>query len=160
VSTFTWLQLTDFHAGMAEQDRIWPRTQKSFFDDLDALRPKTGPIDAVFFTGDLTQTGSEFELVDEFLTSLRPHLGTPIAPLLAVPGNHDLVRPTRTAVVRMLTSHWLDDDEVRREFGSARTANTARPSYRHLLITRDGGTTAGIVQLFKQDCCRETSPPQ
>jgi predicted MPP superfamily phosphohydrolase len=85
------------------------------------LHKKAGPWDAVLFTGDLTQQGKpeEFQALDQFLGRLWTHLETlgsrPV--LIAVPGNHDLMRPAKPlpAAVRALRN-WHGDHELQRDF--------------------------------------------
>lgn len=98
MTSFSWLHLTDFHCGMQQQNWLWPRMREKFLqEDLPRLHDKSGPWDLVIFTGDLTNRGTreEFQKVDELLDQLWDKfqdLGS-IPKLLAVPGNHDLVRP-------------------------------------------------------------------
>jgi len=98
-STFNWLHLTDLHYGLGGQHPLWPNVREAFFKDLADLHQRTGPWHAVLFTGDFVQRGSkaEFQRLDEeVLGSLWDELrrlGSGEAVLLAVPGNHDLVRP-------------------------------------------------------------------
>jgi len=97
--TFSWLHLTDFHYGLKGQGCLWPNLREPFLDSLAALHERCGPWDAVFFTGDLVQSGesAQFnELQTEVLDPLWQklgELGSGNAVLLAVPGNHDLYRP-------------------------------------------------------------------
>ena len=107
---FSWLHLTDLHFGIKEQRWLWPGMREEFFEDLKRLHDKCGPWDLVLFTGDLTQEGTaeEFQKLDELLERLWEHfghLGSSPA-LLAVPGNHDLVRPDeeRTEVILLNTT--------------------------------------------------------
>ena len=106
---FSWLHLTDLHFGLSGQRHLWPNLRQPFFDDLARLHAHCGPWDAVFFTGDLTQKGkpAEFAAMQaEVLAPLWDHLtalGSGDAVLLAVPGNHDLIRPKATAP----TAKWL-----------------------------------------------------
>jgi hypothetical protein len=91
-----WLHLTDLHYGARGQPPLWPNVRQAFFDDLAKLHARCGPWHAVFFTGDLVQSGEDFNAMQsEVLVPLWSHLNTlgsqPV--LLAVPGNHDLVRP-------------------------------------------------------------------
>ncbi|NEP52805.1 MAG: hypothetical protein F6K65_29985, partial [Moorea sp. SIO3C2] len=92
-----WLHLTDLHLGMDGQGDPWPNVRKIFFEDLEYLCEKVGPIDLVMFTGDITQRGKEreFQDVDKLLTEFWNKFGQMgFEPkFLAVPGNHDLVRP-------------------------------------------------------------------
>ena len=117
----SWLHLTDLHLGMGGQRSFWPTVKDRFFEDLKRLHEKCGAWDLMLFTGDLTQRGNaeEFQKVDEFLDELwerfvelgsRPHL-------LAIPGNHDLVRPKPTEpAVKGLCDWWVTDAGVRDEF--------------------------------------------
>ena len=96
---FNWLHLTDLHFGQGGQRSLWPNVRDAFFADLEKLHALCGPWDAVLFSGDLVQAGSREELAEmetEVLTYLWQELrrlGSGNAVLLAVPGNHDLVRP-------------------------------------------------------------------
>ncbi len=107
-AVFQWLHLTDLHCGVGKQSFLWPNVRAAFFRDLGKLHEGFGPIDAVLFSGDLTQRGSpqEFAELDRVvLAPLFEHLrGLGSRPrLVAIPGNHDLQRPGKpTAAVRML----------------------------------------------------------
>jgi 3',5'-cyclic AMP phosphodiesterase CpdA len=120
MKTFSWLHLTDFHQGMNEQSWLWPNVKDRFFEDLEKLHDKNGPWDLVLFTGDLTQRGSaeEFQKLDEVLEKLWEkfkRLGSS-PKLLAVPGNHDLVRPNEKDPSVKLLRLWNDDPDVQSEF--------------------------------------------
>lgn len=118
-TSFSWLHLTDFHFGLDGQKILWPNLRQPFLDDLAALHAKTGPWNAVFFTGDLVQQGKpdEFkEMHKEVLNTLwekLTELGSGNAVLLAVPGNHDLCRPDpkgdNAAVDKLLESDSFSD---------------------------------------------------
>ena len=110
MDAFSWLHLTDLHWGLTGQKPLWPNVREQFFKDLAEVRPKTGPWHAVLFTGDLVRNGSK----DEF-ASLEDSVFGPLwerfrqldcnPVLLAVPGNHDLKRPSaksQSASVRWL----------------------------------------------------------
>lgn len=92
--SFRWLHLTDLHAGMDEPR--WRTVEQAFLDDVEAWVAKE-PLDAVLFTGDLTEYArpDDFRALDQFREKLwkrfQAHGRDPV--LLAVPGNHDLVRP-------------------------------------------------------------------
>lgn len=96
---FSWLHLTDHHQGMSGHDSLWPQVREAFFLDLERVFQHCGPWDVVLFTGDLTQRGAEaeFERLDQTLaeiwTVFRKLGCDPV--LLAVPGNHDLIRPSK-----------------------------------------------------------------
>src|SRR5260221_3449717 len=118
MDSFGWLHLTDLHWGMADQKSLWPRMKQKFFEDIPVLHEQSGPWDMVLFTGDLTQRGTaeQFEQFDHVLLQcwqLFERCGSHPA-LLAVPGNHDLLRPaSRDPTVRGLKS-W--DGDIRSEF--------------------------------------------
>lgn len=111
MKSFNWLHLTDLHFGLDGQSSLWPNVRQAFWDDLEKLHAKSGPWDAVLFTGDLVQSGKENEyaaLEDKVLGPLWDHfakLGSKDPVLLTVPGNHDLVRPVPekpTAALRLM----------------------------------------------------------
>src|ERR1043165_556159 len=112
MKSFNWLHLTDLHFGLQGQDSLWPNVREVFWNDLEKLHEKSGPWDAVLFTGDLVQSGSEAEFNELEVKVLGPlwdrltQLGSKDPVLLAVPGNHDLVRPdgkkTKAALRLML----------------------------------------------------------
>ncbi|NJM23589.1 MAG: hypothetical protein HC907_35690 [Richelia sp. SM1_7_0] len=118
--TFSWLHLTDFHQGMIKQSWLWPNVREIFFADLKRLHDKCGPWDLVLFTGDLTQEGSfqEFQTLDRLMKELWDHfdkLGSS-PKLLAVPGNHDLVRPNRREPAVRLLQQWQNQPDIQEEF--------------------------------------------
>lgn len=121
MTSFSWLHLTDLHLGMPEQPSLFPALKDRFFEDLKPLHEKCGdPWDLVLFTGDLTQSGKadEFARVEEFLAELWEHLtklGSEPS-FLAIPGNHDLVRPKPKAPAVMLLCDWSNKPDVRTEF--------------------------------------------
>jgi len=110
MTSFNWLHLTDLHLGMNGQTHLWPNIRDVFFKDLSKLHDSCGPWDAVLFTGDLVQKGSEeeFKKLDELLDQLWIHLqslgSNPV--LLAVPGNHDLIRPDANKAVVSMMNMW------------------------------------------------------
>ncbi len=82
---------------MKNQDWLWPTFKHLLYDDLNRLLDKTGPVNAILFSGDIAQGGQQDEY-DQFaaiLIELRAQLAAfgPVPPLIAVPGNHDLLRP-------------------------------------------------------------------
>lgn len=115
---FTWLHLSDLHAGMAGQ-WLWPGVKDAFFEDLRRVLAANGPVHAVIFSGDLTQCGTraEFDQVTCILEELWQELkGLGCTPLLfAVPGNHDLVRPSPRDPVSKLLGQWWSDQDVQEE---------------------------------------------
>jgi Calcineurin-like phosphoesterase len=116
-----WLRITDWHVGQSHQ-WLWPRMREQFHQDLALLSESAGPWDIVFFSGDFTQKGTveEFEQVGTELSKLWEHLerlgSHPI--LIAVPGNHDLQRPTDTSAVVHHSRHWYEpnEEDIRSEF--------------------------------------------
>ncbi|NEP27389.1 SAV_2336 N-terminal domain-related protein, partial [Moorena sp. SIO3I6] len=118
---FSWLHLTDLHLGMDGLGDLWPNIEEIFFEDLEYLCEKVGPFDLVMFTGDITQRGSqsEFQQVDELLTNFwNKFREMGFEPkFLAVPGNHDLVRPDNkfdTALI-CLEDMW-DNPKIQKPF--------------------------------------------
>jgi predicted MPP superfamily phosphohydrolase len=116
MTTFRWLHLTDLHLGMPGQASLWPNVEEIFLDDLDFLRQEVGPWSVVLFTGDLTRRGTEpeFTEIDKLLDKFWCRFGkwgfTP--ELLAIPGNHDLIRhedQTNPSLLTLLHNWHLPD---------------------------------------------------
>lgn len=114
--SFRWLHLTDLHLGAPKQKALWTdNVLTDFLDDLARHRDRLGGmLDLVCFTGDLVFSGTkkEFEALDLWLQHLykkfeQRGLGRPY--FLAVPGNHDLVRPTDASAARALIDGFSDD---------------------------------------------------
>lgn len=131
--SFSWLHLTDLHVGMNEQHSLLPLVMDRFFLDLESLHQKSGPWDAVIFSGDLTQSGKaeEYEKVNIFLHQLWDKLkalgSQPF--FLAVPGNHDLERPNaKDAVVKLLCTQWANDPDVQTDFWGIEKESVYRPT--------------------------------
>jgi len=122
MTRINWLHLTDLHVGMREQGHLWPGIKDNFRTDLKKLHSKSGPWDLVIFTGDLTQQASveQFVQLDEFLDELWGwfnELGSKPS-LVAVPGNHDLVRPRPNDPSVVVLTRWEDNGKVHDEFWS------------------------------------------
>jgi hypothetical protein len=99
----------------------WPNVEQEFFNDIEFLVREAGGLDLVLFTGDLTQRAKpeEFERVSELLEKLWAKFRQLACEpqFLAVPGNHDLVRPVDSCSPALLTLlHLWEKDEVQRPF--------------------------------------------
>ncbi len=119
MSSFSWLHLTDLHQGM-KKHWLWPGVREMFFDDLKRLHDKCGPWDLVLFTGDLVLQGKDEEfqkvniILDELWDFLRSLGSSP--KLLAVPGNHDMARPSIEEPSVILLRDWDNHEEVQTKF--------------------------------------------
>ncbi|PCJ21831.1 MAG: hypothetical protein COB04_02610 [Gammaproteobacteria bacterium] len=123
MNTFRWVHFTDFHWGAMSQDQYWPSIKRALREDLARLHTILGgkPWDAVFFTGDLTNRGTkkEFLALNQRLKELQAIFAefgsTP--DLFVVPGNHDLVRPSKAvrekAAYKALVANGLNDSSIR-----------------------------------------------
>jgi tetratricopeptide (TPR) repeat protein len=115
-----WLHLTDLHRGMDAQHSIWPNIEEEFYEDLERLHDRCGPWDLILFTGDLVQRGAakEFDVLTKTLKRIYKKLSKlGSKPLfLAVPGNHDLVRPRSNLAEVRLLREWATHPEVQDEF--------------------------------------------
>ncbi len=95
----SWLHLTDLHCGSKGFADNWGSVRSKMWPDLLSLIEKLdGELDLVLFTGDLTQsaTAAQFTQLNEFLDELWGQFNKAgCSPkLFAVPGNHDLSRPS------------------------------------------------------------------
>lgn len=111
-----WLHLTDLHYGQKNQNILLPKIKNDFFKDIEYIREEIGKIDIVFFSGDLTQSGTkeEFDQLTAFLKelwSLFKKLNCePL--LLAIPGNHDLSRPDPSKAAVKVLRNYQNDKEL------------------------------------------------
>jgi len=96
-----WLHISDLHLG-CEGRGLWWQTENDFERSVREVVREIGTPDFIFLTGDMTNSGTEdqFKLVDGFLDKLLNWIAESVLPnkqadpvLLAVPGNHDFVRP-------------------------------------------------------------------
>lgn len=104
-NSICFLHISDFHEGLPSQSASWDHLEKEFYDDLELVLSRVNqPIDAVLFTGDLTQSAEAEQFTSlterlkklaEFLALRRDDRQEPY--LLVVPGNHDL--------------EWLEDEQ-------------------------------------------------
>jgi predicted MPP superfamily phosphohydrolase len=115
---FTWLHLTDLHVGQTKK-HLWKDFEREVLDDLDRVIDKAGPIDLVFFTGDLVQGGepAEFAEFEKTRTKIIEALtvGERKPVFLTVPGNHDLKRPTDAGVL-ITAEAFPTNEDVRKQF--------------------------------------------
>ena len=124
--SFGWLHFTDLHQGLDAQGWLWPGVREILFADLEKLHDRCGPWDLVLFSGDLTQRAApeEFARLSQTLAQLWAHLkalgSTPS--LLAVPGNHDLVRPDPRRPESLVLARWPNFPEVQVEFWRDKTS--------------------------------------
>jgi len=115
-----WLHISDLHCGQDSQALLFPKLKWEILKDIERIIKTIGPLDIVFFSGDLTQSGSKKEFVDltNFLVDFwelfdkldnRPYL-------LAVPGNHDLDRSGLNKMTVRALKSYPEDHEIREEF--------------------------------------------
>ncbi|MCP4701274.1 MAG: hypothetical protein GY862_31130 [Gammaproteobacteria bacterium] len=114
MTCFNWLHLTDIHQGPEGWQRSGAKEQ--FHQDLQQLHNECGPWDLVLLTGDLTRHGSadEFRKLDALLGIFSNEPSAPL--LLAVPGNHDAVRPDKKNPAVKLFERWHDDQDIQTAF--------------------------------------------
>lgn len=119
-SSFSWLHLSDLHAGMKNQSWMWPSLRDKIHDDLRYLIHKHQRWDVVVFSGDLTQKGTpeEYEVLNGIIKELWQIFNeSGFSPkLFCVPGNHDLARPGSIDPTCLALSRWWDLNELRADF--------------------------------------------
>ncbi|WAS90540.1 metallophosphoesterase family protein [Nannocystis punicea] len=149
-SPISWLHLSDLHVG-ARSEAAWWNALDKFWCSLDEHLTIVGPPDLVLLTGDLTFKGepAEFDKLTKFLEKLLGRLpkaadGHP--PLtVAVPGNHEVQRPTgREALLYRVLRDFekgRDDPDVAdllEAFWDERDASFLRPLFANYLAWFDG----------------------
>jgi calcineurin-like phosphoesterase family protein len=99
--TLTWLHISDVHfqapdSGTRRSHWAQDEVKQTFIRDLPKLLGEQGlEPDIVFLTGDVAASGDrkEYDIVIRFLDELQQCLPKPHAPVMLVPGNHDVYRP-------------------------------------------------------------------
>ncbi|MEP2758664.1 MAG: metallophosphoesterase [Hyphomicrobiales bacterium] len=118
--SFRWLHFSDLHFGMKDQQPLWANLKHFLYDDLPRLFDQSGPWDLMIFSGDIVQKGDpeEFLGATEVLNELYSHLAKLNCNprFIAVPGNHDLVRPDKDDMAVMLLQDWQKKVAVREKF--------------------------------------------
>ncbi|WP_454791702.1 metallophosphoesterase family protein [Mycolicibacterium lutetiense] len=130
----TWLHISDLHI---KEDYADPTSDtradlKQFLDDLpECLGEKKIKPDAVFFTGDVSQSGTsvQYQQAEVFFQQLRSKLPAECrkAPFLVIPGNHDVNWPDIDVVEEMK----MRDELAGPEYDSVIAAYLAHIDKRH-----------------------------
>ncbi|RMN54547.1 Metallophosphoesterase [Pseudomonas amygdali pv. hibisci] len=116
-ATFSWLHISDLHAGMKDASHLWPQIKTQILKDLRRHLAEQGPIDLVVFSGDLTQTAKEEEFaavlsdLKDFWVVFSEYEVCP--KLVVVPGNHDLTRPAADSPLLMAVESFRKRPSVR-----------------------------------------------
>ncbi|WP_320043443.1 metallophosphoesterase [uncultured Desulfobacter sp.] len=114
------------HWGKNEHDIFWPRIEQALFNDFDRLCELTGQKgwDAIFFTGDISNTGTAEQFttagkkIDRLVDKLLEYGKSP--DIFFVPGNHDLKRIINPGCseekqlqrnIHDLATSWFNDDK-------------------------------------------------
>lgn len=120
MKSFSWMHISDLHVGTSSQQWLWPSVKDQFLLDVRKVFDHSGQWQAVIFSGDLTRRGdaAEFLILTDILSEMWQSfdkLG--FAPtLIAVPGNHDLVRPPEESASAITLKQWHDIPMVRNTF--------------------------------------------
>ena len=114
--TFTWLHFSDLHSGSNNAENYWPNIEEKLFPDIKKLLQENKlSIDAILFTGDLVNRGTEYDDFNEFLDRFKKEFPDEKTIFLSVPGNHDLVRPPYDGdSVTIIRNDGDKKDEIRR----------------------------------------------
>ena len=123
-----WLHLTDLHCGQPGERTRWPTARGPFLDDLraQAALGGLGPPQMICISGDLAYSGKarEYDKVQQTLADIRAAVGgNPV--VVAVPGNHDLTRPSPADATALGLARYHDDGALRRELLSRRSSTHA-----------------------------------
>ena len=114
--TFTWLHFSDLHSGSNNAENYWPNINEKLFPDIKTLLKENKlSINAILFTGDLVNKGTEYANFNEFLNRFKNEFPDEKPIFLSVPGNHDLVRPDNESSheTHIIKKHWATDEKIR-----------------------------------------------
>lgn len=165
----SWLHVSDLHvakeslgSGAARRpgSELWAEVLRGFFADLDEQLDSTGlRPDLVLVTGDLAYSGAAKQYDDLDADVLRPllaHLRSRgcDAVLLAVPGNHDVQRPSGASKrgYRLLREYdTLDDQDedlrdLRTELWQQRNAAFLSPLFANYVAWTERSMLPGLAE--------------
>lgn len=126
----SWLHLSDLHmtADYTDSKSNTNADLTRFLDDLpQCLQEAKITPDAIFFTGDVAQSGyqEEYDAAVHFFNEVKNRVskGLPTAPFIAIPGNHDVswsnIDSKEEKKMRArLAKHGVDANEVVKEFAA------------------------------------------
>lgn len=119
-SAFSWLHFSDIHVGVDDQSQLWPRFGHLLSTDLEIILERVGRIDLVIFSGDLVQKGraDEFRKFDVIMDAILERIGhfQHRPQIIAIPGNHDLIRPADTAPELIALKQFWNEPNLRTGF--------------------------------------------
>ncbi|WP_155931356.1 metallophosphoesterase family protein [Pseudomonas aeruginosa] len=114
-----WMHISDLHRGQDRTAEVWAHVRQEIYDDIKRQIEERGPIDLVVFSGDMAYQGDaeEFASVREEIERLWQefHRSGQSPHLFLTPGNHDLVRPSKTSALRNMADILRIKTDVRDE---------------------------------------------
>lgn len=117
---FRWLHFSDIHVGMKDQEHLWPRSAHLLDADLEKVLKRAGKVDLLLFSGDMVQKGTaeEFDRFDEIMARIMGRVSEfqDRPQMIALPGNHDLVRPSSVDSHAFALSSYWERPELREHF--------------------------------------------
>jgi 3',5'-cyclic AMP phosphodiesterase CpdA/phosphotransferase system HPr-like phosphotransfer protein len=106
ITVFTWLHVSDIHAGHGSRSDRWDQGMvlQALLRDAERARRRDVPApDAIFVTGDIAYSGGaltspgsdgEYDIARRWLLELATAVGVTQERIFLVPGNHDVTRAT------------------------------------------------------------------
>jgi len=119
----TILHLSDAHIGRPRDKFSSDAVLKPLLEDLAVMKAKLGPPDLIIFSGDLAYgnlaempLAEQFAEVRKWIEQAYSRLGTTLAraPLVVVPGNHDINRGSILPEITKFLAKDADAEEVRK----------------------------------------------
>lgn len=137
------MHISDLHRGQQRTEEVWAVVRQEIHDDIKRQVEESGPIDLVIFSGDLAFKGDkdEFSSVKRELERLWGVFEklNQSPKLFIVPGNHDLVRPSKTSALLNLSDILRLKTDIRDELLSSNPSvyrdevTTAFANYKHFI---------------------------
>jgi predicted MPP superfamily phosphohydrolase len=147
MSRYSILHITDAHFGQSGMSGRWPSIKAQFFADLRHVIGLTGGIDLVAFTGDIANRGAEAEYAEasKFMDELGELFlveADVIPRFAAVPGNHDLERPSGSSLAKTVLERYWDAQHEQMLFSDVETNDLrdfSRSIFKNYAAWIDGG---------------------
>jgi len=114
MSIIKWLHLSDYHWGEHGQSFDRDQARVHLLEDVRSMVSTIGPLNAIFFTGDLVWSGkkTEYKEAARFLDQLLETAGNLSKEhLFVVPGNHDVTWDKITTAVATLCEGLIPRDQ-------------------------------------------------
>ncbi|HSS48439.1 MAG TPA: metallophosphoesterase, partial [Thermoanaerobaculia bacterium] len=115
MSDVKWLHISDLHIGQPSPKVTWDVVRETMIKGISQYVKTEGKVDILIITGDIAYSGAkdEYAKASSLVAEIADKSGA--ASIIAVPGNHDVQRPSETKDARFLALRAAARDEDARD---------------------------------------------